>query len=190
MAPAERRQAIVEATLPLLLAHGRRTTTKQVAEAAGIAEGTIFRVFDSKDELLQATLEHGFDFGPFLDDLARVDRTQPLRPRLLAIVTILHTRFRGVFTLMAAMGLMGPPQDKRRIVDRRREATELMTDLIADQAALLTCSPADLIHRLRLLTFSATHPHISDGRPLTPQQIVDTVCDGLLISDQQGAPAC
>ena len=33
---------------------------------------------------------------------------------------------------------------------------------------------------LRLLTFSGTHPHLSDGRLLTPDQIVDTLLDGVL----------
>ncbi|MCU1430433.1 MAG: DNA-binding transcriptional regulator, AcrR family, partial [Actinomycetia bacterium] len=36
---------IVAATLPLLLEHGDRVTSRQIAEAAGIAEGTIFRAF-------------------------------------------------------------------------------------------------------------------------------------------------
>jgi len=52
--PDERRSMIVAATLPLLLEHGDRVTTKQIAEAAGIAEGTIFRVFADKDALIAA----------------------------------------------------------------------------------------------------------------------------------------
>ena len=42
MAPDERRRAIVDVVVPLLLQHGDGVTTKQIAEAAGIAEGTIF----------------------------------------------------------------------------------------------------------------------------------------------------
>ena len=49
--PDERRSMIVAATLPLLLEHGDRVTTRQIAEAAGIAEGTIFRAFADKDEM-------------------------------------------------------------------------------------------------------------------------------------------
>jgi AcrR family transcriptional regulator len=55
--PGERRSMIVQATLPLLLEHGEMVTTRQIADAAGIAEGTIFRVFADKDELIAAVLD-------------------------------------------------------------------------------------------------------------------------------------
>jgi AcrR family transcriptional regulator len=45
MAPDDRRRAIVAAVVPLLLEHGDDVSTRQIADAAGIAEGTIFRVF-------------------------------------------------------------------------------------------------------------------------------------------------
>ena len=61
MSADDRRTALIEATLPLLLEHGRTVTSKQIAEAAGVAEGTIFRVFDSKDDLITAALDHAFD---------------------------------------------------------------------------------------------------------------------------------
>ena len=57
MAPDERRRAIVDAVVPLLLEHGDDVTTRQIAEAAGIAEGTIFRVFPDKAALLLAAAE-------------------------------------------------------------------------------------------------------------------------------------
>jgi hypothetical protein len=37
---------------------------------------------------------------------------------------------------------------------------------------------------LRMLTFSGTHPHISDGRMLTPDQIVGVLLDGVLRKEQ------
>ncbi len=59
--PDERRSMIVAATLPLLLEHGDRVTSRQIAEAAGIAEGTIFRAFADKDEIIAAVVEAALD---------------------------------------------------------------------------------------------------------------------------------
>ena len=90
MSADDRRRALVDVTLPLLLEHGRTVTTRQIAEAAGVAEGTIFRVFESKDDLVQATLDRAFDIEPFLEDLRRIDPDQPLRALVTEMVTLLQ----------------------------------------------------------------------------------------------------
>ena len=60
--PADQRRAsIIAATRPLLAEHGLDLTTRQVAEATGIAEGTIFRHFTSKDELISAVIADSLD---------------------------------------------------------------------------------------------------------------------------------
>ena len=180
MTAEDRRDALVEATLPLLLEHGRTVTTRQIADAAGVAEGTIFRVFDSKDDLVLAAVERGLDMEPFLADLEGVDPSQELRDRLLDLCARLQVRFRGVFALMTAMGMVGPPRAHRHMEADRRRADEVMLRLVAPDAGRLTCPPEQLVHLLRMLTFAGTHPHISDGRVLTPEQIVGTLLDGVL----------
>ena len=83
--PDERRSMIVAATLPLLLEHGEMVTTRQIAEAAGIAEGTIFRVFADKDELIAAVIEAALDPEPLEAGARRAStRTSPLEDALAA----------------------------------------------------------------------------------------------------------
>ena len=70
MPPAERREALINATLPLVLWHGPGVTTRQIAEAADVAEGTIFRVFEGKEALIRAVTERAFDPAPALAEIA------------------------------------------------------------------------------------------------------------------------
>ncbi|WP_322920216.1 TetR/AcrR family transcriptional regulator [Nocardioides renjunii] len=180
MTPEDRREALVDATIPLLHEHGRSVTTKQIADAAGVAEGTIFRVFDSKDDLVTAAVEKAMDMEPFLADLESIDLDQDLRGRLTELCTHLQDRFRGMFLLMSAMGMVGPPKAHRHMEDGRRRAEKIMVAVVETDADHLTCTPVQLVHMLRMLTFSGTHPHISDGHVLTPAQIVGTLLDGVL----------
>jgi len=179
MSPDDRRTALIEATLPLLLEHGRTVTSKQIAEAAGVAEGTIFRVFDSKHDLITAALDHAFDVEPFLADLRRIEPDQSLRPLVSDLVTLLQIRFRGIFELMTAVGMVGPPTAQKHTLHHREEAAAIMAALLAPHAGELDVPVAEFVHITRLLTFSGSHPHLSDGRILTTDEIVTTVLDGL-----------
>ncbi|MEO7235795.1 MAG: hypothetical protein ABIW80_10520, partial [Lapillicoccus sp.] len=60
---------------------------------------------------------------------------------------------------------------------------QAFVDPDADQ---LTCSPAELVRYIRLLTFSGSHPEIADGAPLSPQTIVDVLLDGVLTPSARG----
>jgi len=180
MTPDDRREALVDTTIPLLHEHGRAVTTKQIADAAGVAEGTIFRVFDSKEDLVTAAVEKALDMEPFFTDIERIDLDQDLRGRLTDLCTLLQIRFRGIFLLMSAMGMVGPPKAHRHMEDGRRRAEKIMVAAVEADADQLTCTPVQLVHMLRMLTFSGTHPHISDGHLLTPDQIVGTLLDGVL----------
>ena len=183
MTPEDRRGTLVDATIPLLHEHGRSVTTKQIADAAGVAEGTIFRVFDSKDDLVTAAVEKALDMEPFLADLRSIDLDQDLRGRLTDLCRHLQERFRGIFLLMSAMGMVGPPKAHRHMEAGRRRAEKVMVAVVEADADRLTCTPVQLVHMLRMLTFAGTHPHISDGRILTPEQIVGTLLDGVLKKD-------
>jgi AcrR family transcriptional regulator len=190
MPPDERRRAIVDAVVPLLLEHGRGLTTRQIAEGAGIAEGTIFRVFESKDALIDAALVSAFDPEPFLEAIARIDPDQPLHARLVALVTILQRRFVEIFGLMRAVGMVAPPEhvhgdDHDEAESWRAKGRDMMVALIVPDLDLLRVPPEELLHVLRLLTFSGSHAEIADHNLMTPEEIVDVVLHGMLADDSR-----
>ncbi len=181
MAPAERREALINATLPLVLWHGPGVTTRQIAEAAGVAEGTIFRVFEGKEALIRAVTERAFDPAPALAEIAAIDRALPLRARLVRLVEILQSRLDTVFTLINALGMKGPPPDGQRprlVNDQFRDA---IVELVGDERTHLRVPPIELATALRMLVFASTHPMINDGNPLTADQIVGILLDGVAI---------
>jgi AcrR family transcriptional regulator len=182
LTPEERREALVSATVPLLYVHGRAITTRLIAEAAGVAEGTIFRVFASKEELIDAALAKAFAPGQLADRLVEIDPAEDLREKLLKIASILQQRFRAIFGLMRAMGEMGPPKHAHTESRRAEVAAvrDVMVALVEPDAELLSVEPAMLVHMLRLLTFAGSNEQIADGQVLTPDQIVDTLLHGTL----------
>jgi AcrR family transcriptional regulator len=81
----ERRAAILEAALPLFARKGfAATTTKEIAAAAGVSEGLIFRHFPSKAALYEAILRSGCEAEP---DLARLAAREPSTATLVCLVT-------------------------------------------------------------------------------------------------------
>lgn len=194
MAPEERRAAIVDAARPLVMRHGAGVTTRQIAEAARIAEGTIFRVFPDKDSVVQAVVAEVFDPEPTLRELAAVDRALPLRERLTRTTEVLQRRLSQVFGLLDALGWIRPPepdecrpQPPAAINDAFRAA---VADIVGADERQLRVPASELAHVLRLLVFSGTHPMISDGRPLTPEQIVSILLDGLIAPTTDEDRAC
>ena len=74
---------IVRSVLPLVLEHGAAVTTHQIAHAAGIGEGTIFRAFKDKEELLDACVHEALKPDDALAAIAEIPLDQPLASRLV-----------------------------------------------------------------------------------------------------------
>ena len=78
------RRRLIAAALELFTTTGfRATTTPMLAERAGIAEGTIYRHFSGKRELLNAAYRQVQDWAAAMVKEIEADRLLPVRDRLL-----------------------------------------------------------------------------------------------------------
>lgn len=127
MSSADRREAIVRATLPLLATHGANVTTRQIAQAAGIAEGTVFRVFADKDELLHACVAEAFRTDGLCARVRAVPADLGVAERLTAAGELFEEHFARFTSLMRTLATTG--YEFRRDDRREDEGPQFMADL-------------------------------------------------------------
>ena len=188
--PDERRAAIVEATLPLLLERGPNVTTRQIAEAAGIAEGTIFRVFRDKDAVLQAAIDLAFDTAPTERALEAIDRSLPFEAQLEVAVEIMQRRLSDIWRLVSSVGENAALQGRERTPPPDLVAR---TDLFLPERKRLRHDAPTAARQLRALTLAVSHPALSADDPMSPSEIVSLLLDGIRrrpATPTKGAPRC
>jgi len=179
--PDERRAMIIEAMLPLLLEHGEMVTTRQIAEAAGIAEGTIFRVFADKDELIAAVVARAADPAQLEHSLAAIDPDLPLEQAVTAAVRILQRRTLDMARLMASVG---PRHHKRGPIPDRQGLVALFTAHRHE----ITAEPAAAGRWLAAITMSTSHPMLA-SELLPPERIAELFLRGVGTGTVE-APPC
>src|SRR3954470_856522 len=173
MAPEDRRSMIVKAALPLLLEHGERLTSRQIAEAAGIAEGTIFRAFSDKDELIAAVVESALDQEPLETALGLIPTDLTFERAVDAAIVIVQERVINVWRIWSSVGTRFHEQARRPIADSGALVT-LFTRYRDD----ITVEPIVAARLLRALTLSTTHPMIA-GEPMTSVEILELFLHGV-----------
>ncbi|SES33561.1 transcriptional regulator, TetR family [Lentzea xinjiangensis] len=107
MSAEDRRAMIVHAVLPLLVEHGTTVTSSQIARAAGIGEGTVFRAFKDKDELFDACTAEALKPDHVLDAIAGIPADLPLADRLVEAADALGAHLERMGALMSALHASG-----------------------------------------------------------------------------------
>jgi AcrR family transcriptional regulator len=198
MAPEERRAALIAATIPLLREHGPDVSTRQIAQAAGVAEGTIFGVFSDKNTLLVTALASALDPRPTLDAIAAIDPRLDLRARLTTAAGLINHRFTGNAQLIAAARKLAlasdaDPDVRRRMAESRDALLEALTAMIEPYTGHLRRSPAESAGLLLVFCATTTHGPFGDPDRFDAAELVSLLLDGLLIRNDEnhgGAVRC
>jgi AcrR family transcriptional regulator len=182
----DRREMILDAAIPLIIEHGQNVTTKQIADAAGIAEGTVFRAFADKQELVTAAFARFMDPAPFRRAVGQIDASATLEVKLRVIVELLRERFTGIVGMMHALG--GPDRAKFKgghdahHAPRVEMATAVAAVLETESARLRIDSPT-AGHLVCLVVFASEFPSFSEARRLTTDELVDFILRGIARED-------
>ncbi|WP_261986023.1 TetR/AcrR family transcriptional regulator [Microbispora sp. CSR-4] len=209
MSTEQRRAMIVAAALPLVAERGAAVTTSQIARAAGIGEGTVFRVFADKDELLDACVTEATDPGHVLRELASISLDDPLADRLAQAVEALRAHLERMGAVIGALhgpghrlerrGRQGEesvgqaPQSGGRAQEGRpggggasrgREASmraihEAMVELIEPDRAALRLEPEKIASVFMGMLFVRPQA-ASGGVEASPEELVDILLHGTL----------
>lgn len=177
---------IVEAVIPLLLEHGASVTSRQIAEAAGIAEGTVFRAFGDKDTLVAAAVARYLEPTALHNRLRLIDGHQPLATLLAEVLAVLRERFIGVMRMMAAAG-MHHGQVPRRPVSQ--EFTSIISDLLQPHRENLRIAPEQVAQYARLVAFASAIPVFGEGVPFSTNELVDLFEQGVLVPSASSGKA-
>lgn len=176
MSVEQRQDQIIAVTIDLLLEHGRDVTSKEIAEAAGVAEGTIFRAFGDKDSLINAAVDRYFDPLPLRTALRSIDPDLPLEQKIRRVVELLAERFRKVVRLMIAVGRDRPPPRP----ENREEFAQIVADLLEPHRSELSLDPARVAYYIRLLAFSSAVPGMAEDMAFDLDEMTALVMHGIV----------
>jgi AcrR family transcriptional regulator len=194
--PEERRLGLVEVALDLVRRNQAMPSTRELALAAGIAEGTIFRAFGTKDALREAMISAVACPYPYRDSVDAIDSSLPLDEKFLAMTTLLWDRFAEIFASLGPLGVFGPPPhgehpgcpgdppeplDTAAFRDRTRR-------LLAPHQSELRTDLDEVIDAMRYLCFAGSNRGITDNQLLAPERIVDLLLNGARATGMPAGP--
>jgi len=192
----------VRSTLPLLIEHGGAVSTSQIAAAAGIAEGTVFRAFKDKQDLLIECMRAGLDSDAEIARIEAIDRTLPLPQRLTEGIEAIGGYLERVWTVGQALQTAGIGREEmhRHIHDEDAEPdagppaqiiriSQTLAGLFDESGDELRVSSDQAVRMLLGLVFSnrMQGPGI-DAAMGDPAEIVDLFLHGVIRTEEGNQP--
>lgn len=164
---------IIDAVIPLLLEHGKDVTSRQIAEAAGIAEGTIFRAFGDKESLITAAVTAFMEGHNRRELVPQIDSQLPFDDKLRILVEGSRHRVRDVMRMAALTGRRGPtPSEAQRL-----RFNAMIAALFDADRHRLRVDPNELGDYIRMVAIASTIPL---GKDFSVDEIVEFIKHGVM----------
>jgi AcrR family transcriptional regulator len=209
MLAEDRRATIVAAARRLVVSQGAAFTTREVAQEAGIAEGTIFRVFASKDELMAAVVANMLNLDPLCERIAELPPQPTLLGQVQAILACIGEQAHGmqyVSTVIAAMskgphtaeqifGEDGSPAEafahrRRRVAgmfphtphqhgEQFTKVQGIVEAALAPYRDQLAMPPAQAASWILLASLATAHPLLSRITTINPDDAAQVIVHGI-----------
>ncbi len=183
--PDDRRRAIVEAVIPLLLEKGSTLTSREMAEAAGVAEGTIFSVFPDKPAVIIEAVKVTMDPTPFRSAMAGVSAADPLEDQLESVAVILLERSERIGTLVGVLrtiqptGAGKPAEAHRFVMESNAAILTALTELLDRHRESLRVEPGRAAVAFLGFVFANAHPLMAADAKPGASEIVDMLLHGI-----------
>ena len=118
LAPEERRAALLDAATELFIAQGPGFTTADLAAAAEVSEGTIFRYFPDKPTLVAECRQRAIGLEDLLPELAAAAELPTLAERVRAASLLLDARIPQMIQVVSDGGTRDATDDAGDIAEQ------------------------------------------------------------------------
>lgn len=163
----------MEAVGPLVVSRGEHVTSRELAQAAGVSEGTIFKVFGCKDDLVAAVVADALDHDRLDRALSEaIDAGRDWFESLTGVIGVLQARTESVFGLFSAIDSRFHPEPSGPL-----PVTDVLVRFVAAAPVRLRGDAVDAAHTLRAITFALSHPLLIDV-PRPPAAVADLFLHG------------
>lgn len=179
LSPRARRAQLVNTAADLFTEFGGRFTSSQLAAAAGVSEGTVFRYFPDMSSMMKAARRQAVGLDELLPELRAAAAEETLRDRLRAAGNALIQRIVETARLIEASGVARGHAPHEEI----EEVFDALTPLF-DGFGVSTMSERQQAAMFLGLLVSGTLFSVSGvingtDRALEVDQIVDVFLDGM-----------
>ncbi len=163
-----------------------------MAEAAGVAEGTIFSVFPNKSSVIIEAVKVTMDPEPVRTAISQIPTTDPLERQLESVAGILLERSARVGTLVGVLRTLQPdgmekPEGAHRFVTRSNTAIlNALTNLFERHQNDLRVEPERAAVAFLGFVFANAHPLLLAEAKPGAAEIVDMLLRGIAAPGLEG----